>query len=86
MSFELSEPSVNLFDGSNWKRLGRFLGANLYVFIVLSLIINLLVYPILGDTWVSLLITIAVIIMGQSYVLGLYEKWQGCQFKNENNN
>ena len=80
-SYQLAEPSFNLFRLESWSRLLKFYGINIVVGIAVSIII-FLVMSIFSKTSISLtlLLIVGVVLMGHAYALSLYESWRDCHF------
>ncbi len=74
------EISFNIFDSENISSLFKFYGINILLSVILSLII-LLILNLFGNGKLGAIVLFIVVLIGQLYAIRLFEKWDGCYFK-----
>lgn len=84
MSYTLVESDANILHGESWERLVKFYVLNIAIGIVITIILTLIV---LFFGRISLLLTIllslGVVLSGAAFMLSSYERWRGCNIKQE---
>lgn len=81
-SYYQPETSLNIFDSGNVVSLLKFYGVNILLSIVLSLII-LLILSTAGPGVLGGVLLFLAVFMGQLYTIRLFERWDGCYFKQD---
>ena len=75
-----AETSVNILDTNNVVSLLKLYGVNILLSLVLSLVM-VMILALFGTSIVSSIGLFAVVLMGQLYAIRLFERWDGCHFK-----